>query len=287
MIDMDAVNKNAAAVESLKLAMGQVASLRKGVPAVPLPRLDPSPDDDRDYLYTPPVAPVARLSDLRGNCTAIEQQSNLGSCTGQATVGACEYFMQRDGKYNAGVSDLSPLAIYKMARDQDGIVGDNGAQLRTALRVTRKLGVPRESTVPYLIDRYDDPLTDAAKAEALKQKLTRFERIDPKAKNVHKLIKAALCEKLPVVMAGWVFESLRHMTGTLAAHKAIRKDAALTAVIGAHAQLIVGHSNWRGLYIVRNSWGDDWGDKGYWGMLQSDVKYAFEFWVVRSFNSEL
>ena len=286
-IDMDAVSKNAAAAASLRLAMGQVQALRKGLPVVPLPRLDPSPDDDRDYPFVPLETPIFRQSDMRPSCTAIEQQSNLGSCTGQATVGACEYFMNREKFFTAGLSDLSPLAVYKMARDRDGIMGDNGANLRSALQVARKLGVPRETTVPYLIDRYDDALTDAAVAEALKQKLTRFERIDPKDKNVHRLLKAALSEKLPVVMAGWVFEWLRHLTGTLPNHKIIRADPSLSGVIGAHAQVIVGFSNWRGQYIVRNSWGPEWGYKGYWGMLTADVKFAFEFYVVRSFHSDL
>ena len=54
--------------------------------------------------------------------------------------------------------------------------------------------------------------------------------------------------------------------------------------IGGHAMLIVGYDLLKQVYIVRNSWGTDWGDKGYCyfpcGYLENP-NLADDFWVIR------
>ena len=50
--------------------------------------------DSRDHIYsTPPLKKITNVTsiDLRNLCSTIEDQENLGSCTGQAFAGIAEF----------------------------------------------------------------------------------------------------------------------------------------------------------------------------------------------------
>jgi C1A family cysteine protease len=50
--------------------------------------------------------------------------------------------------------------------------------------------------------------------------------------------------------------------------------------LGGHAVLIVGYDDTKKCLIVRNSWGENWGDKGYFYLPYQFVinGFAFDFW---------
>ena len=54
-------------------------------------------------------------------------------------------------------------------------------------------------------------------------------------------------------------------------------------MLGGHAIVIVGYDEEKRLFTFRNSWGEDWGDKGY-GYLPYDYvcdkDLASDFWVI-------
>ena len=56
------------------------------------------------------------------------------------------------------------------------------------------------------------------------------------------------------------------------------------ALLGGHAVLIVGYNDATHRFRVRNSWGPDWGDGGYFTMpyaYVTDPNLASDFWTVR------
>lgn len=56
------------------------------------------------------------------------------------------------------------------------------------------------------------------------------------------------------------------------------------SVLGGHATMAVGYSDADQRFIVQNSWGRDWGDKGYFHMPYSyltDADLAADMWTVR------
>src|SRR5689334_5686288 len=69
--------------------------------------------------------------DLRPNCTPVENQGRLSSCTANASVGALEcLFKMRDGDS----PDLSRLFVYYNSRRLNGTVtSDGGAQISEAM----------------------------------------------------------------------------------------------------------------------------------------------------------
>ncbi len=72
-------------------------------------------------------------------------------------------------------------------------------------------------------------------------------------------VRRGLASGMPVLLSMLVFESIAK-TG---------KDGLLPMpregdkLVGGHAVLAVGYDNRRGVLIVRNSWGAEWGDGGY------------------------
>ena len=55
--------------------------------------------------------------------------------------------------------------------------------------------------------------------------------------------------------------------------------------VGGHAMLIVGYDIKTKMYLVRNSWGKRWGDRGYchipFAMVDNPMM-SWDFWIVRS-----
>jgi C1A family cysteine protease len=123
--------------------------------------LPPLPDM-RDYtVETPQIAElslklgfrpdVEKLKmptsvDLKADCSGIENQGGLGSCTANAAVGIVEYFERRAfGRHIDG----SRLFVYKTTRNLLGVTGDTGAWLRNTIGALVLCGVPAERYWPY------------------------------------------------------------------------------------------------------------------------------------------
>jgi hypothetical protein len=75
-------------------------------------RQDPS--DWRDLPYTFVRQPLRDVVDLRVWASPIENQGHLGSCTGQAVVGAYELLINKEVPEK--FTDLSRLFVYYNAR---------------------------------------------------------------------------------------------------------------------------------------------------------------------------
>ena len=55
--------------------------------------------------------------------------------------------------------------------------------------------------------------------------------------------------------------------------------------IGGHAVCAVGYDDAKQMFIVRNSWGDTWGQKGYFMMpyaYMTDANLCDDFWTIKS-----
>ena len=59
--------------------------------------------------------------------------------------------------------------------------------------------------------------------------------------------------------------------------------------LGGHAVLIVGYDRTKKMFIVRNSWGAEWGDKGYFYMPYEyalDPNLCDDFWAIYTVEDE-
>ena len=105
----------------------------------------PDRPDFRDKLYAAIAAPPKKLPasvDLRAQCSPVENQGQLGSCTANALVGSLEFLEEKAGRV---VTDLSRLFVYYNERALEGTVReDAGAMIRDGVKTLVKQGVCTE-----------------------------------------------------------------------------------------------------------------------------------------------
>jgi len=234
--------------------------------------------DTRDYRYQVTQKLNPNVVDLRKYCSPIENQGSLGSCTGQSIAGAIELLNKRGGKHN----DVSRLFIYYYERLILGTVNyDSGAYIRDGIKATNKYGASLESLWPHDIRKFrQEPITEA-KNDALNRKVTRYERV-----NDFNGCVDALTNGYPVVMGFYVYDSFMSTnvarTGIMPYPNTKREK-----LLGGHAVLLVGYDKTKKVFIVRNSWGTSWGDKGYFYMPFDIVKpnMSSDYWIIKSVNN--
>ena len=112
----------------------------------------PDLPDHRDFsygaLHRVPVRLPASV-DLRRACSPVEDQGDLGSCTGNALAGAVELLEKKDG---IPLVNVSRLFVYYNERAIEHTVGeDAGAMLRDGIKTLVKQGVCAEKKWPYVI----------------------------------------------------------------------------------------------------------------------------------------
>ena len=110
--------------------------------------------DWRDVHYTFARDKNPReVVDLRPWASPVEDQLHLGSCVGQAVVGAFELMINK--LYPGKFTDLSRLFVYYNARALDDMVNEDvGAYVRDGIKAVSQWGVCSESIWPYLINKF-------------------------------------------------------------------------------------------------------------------------------------
>ena len=225
--------------------------------------------------------------DNRAICSPIENQGTLGSCTAHAVVGMMEYMMRRSQVPHV---DSSRLFLYKVTRKLLGWTGDTGAYIRNTIQAVALFGVPPENHWPYDIHRFEEEPSAFHYQFAANYKALNYTRLDPKAQSgpdTLKLIKSVLAANYVIAFGFPVYSSLSALPD-------IPVPSEQDSLTGGHAVLAVGYDdnhmstlpdNTRkkvGSLIIRNSWGEDWGDNGY-GYLPYEYveeELAVDFWTI-------
>lgn len=216
-------------------------------------------DDDfprRTFTSRVPLAQLPRAVDLRPWMPRVEDQGALGSCCANALVGALEYLSYRE----TGVRvELSRLFVYYNQRLWDGAVRDDlGATVVDGVRVLSRLGAPMEPSWPYARQLFAVQPPEPIYAEAARHKVRDWWSIpiDVDA------MRACLAAGFPVVFGTRVTESFMRAprSGVIEMPGAADRDDARH---GRHALMLVGYDDGQQRFVVRNSWGNDWGDGGY------------------------
>jgi len=104
----------------------------------------------------------------------------------------------------------------------------------------------------------------------------------PQSRN---LIMAALTQDLPVVVGFSVYDSFESQI--MARTGVMPMPESSENLLGGHAVLVVGYDAVAGHWIVRNSWGPDWGAEGYFFMpipYLENPNLSADFWVLRAMN---
>lgn len=246
----------------------------------------PDLPDHRDHMYAAPLQVMASLPpkiDLRQQSpNTIYDQGQLGSCTGNAIAAAIEFDLLKQKK-----QDFIPsrLFIYYNERVMEGTVDyDAGAYIRDGIKSVVKKGVCNETEWTY-----DDNNQPNAKftqkppshcyQEALKTKAASYSRVS----RILSQMKGCLASGYPFVFGFTVYDSF--VSQEVAQTGIVPMPSSSENIVGGHAVLAVGYDNSQNRFIVRNSWGKEWGDNGHFYMPYTyllDENLSDDFWTIRT-----
>jgi C1A family cysteine protease len=218
----------------------------------------PQLPDARDRVYAARLAtPAPPAYDLRPSMPPVYDQGQLGSCTGNSIAAAMEYERDRQG-----LPDFIPsrLFIYYNERALEGTVSsDSGAVIRDGIKVVNADGVCQETLWPYDIGMFTVKPPKRCYVAALTDKAVQYEAIQTLGD-----LKDAISSNLAVVFGFTVYQSFESQSVAQTGVMPMPKPHEST--VGGHAVLAVGYSDAKSQLIVRNSWGESWGDHGYFYM---------------------
>jgi C1A family cysteine protease len=239
----------------------------------------PDLPDHRDFPYSaiaPRVKRLPRKVDLQAKCSAVEDQGQLGSCTANSLVGALEYLENKDGTHFV---DLSRLFIYYNERVIEGTVDqDSGAFIRDGIKSLAKQGACSESDWPYKIATFRKKPSASCYRTAKKHRIFSYHRI-----NTVDEMRSCLAEGFPFVFGFTVYDSFE--SHEVAKSGVVNLPAAKEKVVGGHAVMGAGYNDSKKRFLIRNSWGTDWGKKGYFTMpyaYLADRNLSDDFWTIRA-----
>jgi C1A family cysteine protease len=240
----------------------------------------PDLPDARDHYYASSSKMLRNLSekiDLRKDCPPVFQQGQLGSCTANSAGSMWQYVAS---KLRVEIFTPSRLFLYFNTRKMEGTVHyDSGAYLRDTLKSLSNEGICNENHWSYddTTDKFIRIPTDDCYHEGLNHQVLSYQRV---LQNIQQL-KGCLMEGFPFVFGFTVFESFFSISSN---GKMPLPNTNNESIAGGHAVMAVGYDDEKRVFIVRNSWGDDWGDAGYFYMPYSYLtnnNFCDDFWTIR------
>ena len=217
--------------------------------------------------------------DLRQYMTKVENQASVNSCVANALVGAYEYLAKR---HLGDSEDVSRLFVYYNARAKDGIENkDVGSRVSSSIEVLSELGACSEETWSYDPQLVNQKPSEEAYEEAKNFLIEEADDIDVDLYSM----KHCLAEGYPFVFCLKLFKSFDY-----AKQKGIVPLPDLSTESGRkshgnHAMLCVGYLDNHQVFIVRNSWGENWGDGGYCYIPYSyltNPDLCWDCWAIRN-----
>jgi C1A family cysteine protease len=225
--------------------------------------------------------------DNRKYCSPVKDQGQLGSCTANMAANMYEYMCKR-GK--TSYVELSRLFIYKTTRWLLHLTGDTGAYIRSALGALVVYGAPPEEYYPYEVSKFDETPDVLNAGFAQSFQVTKYFRLDKGVPSNEQLItrmKEYLAKGFCLGIGFTVFDSFEEAASN---GGFIPYPKPNESVQGGHAVTIVGYDKNKeeGAFLIKNSWGTDWGERGYgWIPIKyfvkqenADAPLADDIWTI-------
>ncbi|CAI9599553.1 unnamed protein product [Staurois parvus] len=213
------------------------------VPAKNRPR-NVTADDDEELVPLPASVDYRK----KGYVTPVRNQGSCGSCWAFSSVGALEGQLK---KTTGKLVVLSPQNLVDCVKKNDGC---GGGYMTNAFEYVRdNKGIDSETAYPYVGEDQTCNYTTAGKAAKCKSYKEVLEGSE-------KALKKAVGTVGPISVG--IDASLSTFQFY---NKGIYYDPECNAEAINHAVLAVGYGVQKKskYWIVKNSWGEDWGDKGY------------------------
>ena len=193
--------------------------------------------------------------DLREHFTAIKNQGEQGACSAFTLIGIYEYILKTNNNLD---TNLSEAFLYYNARKRSNCESiDAGSNFYDAILAFAEYGSCKETLFPYNDKSFNIEPPEEAYTDA-RNNLVK------KAKNVTggvDSIRSAISEGYPVAISLKIFNSFGNGKNGFIYRPTSAEIQ--SNEFGNHAMIICGYSDNEKVFLVRNSWGNSFGDKGY------------------------
>lgn len=226
-----------------------------------------------EAIGAPPAALPASV-DLRAAWWEVGDQESTGSCVGWAsTDGVARYHFRKANRLGPN-ERLSPRFTWMASKETDQFVTrpetmieGAGTSLKAAVDILRKYGAIPEGLLPFHINTnlYGGD-EDTFYATAATRKIASYFNLQKNLPNWRNW----LATKGPLLVALTVdrtWDKAKDTNGKLDAYQP-------NTARGGHAVAVVGYRA-DGRFIIRNSWGTTWGDKGFGYASEAYINAAF------------
>ncbi len=228
----------------------------------------PSPKTEEDWTFehaeaadVVAAAPqVPSSKDLRAAWWKVNDQGATGSCVGWASAdGVLRWHFVKQGRV-ANNELLAPRFIWMASKETDQFITrpttfieSEGTSLKSALDIARKFGSVRNTVLPFASGALYPGDTQTFYAIAAQLKISSYFNLGLNLTNW----RSWLATKGPILTRLDVDRTWDQATAT----KGNLDEYKPNTKRGGHAVAVVGYVP--GRFIVRNSWGTGWGDKGF------------------------
>jgi C1A family cysteine protease len=265
----------------------------------------PDSHDSRDKAFipakptSPPIRPAGHKGvDLRSYCPDVYDQGNMMSCTPNAVAAAFEFEVM---KQNLPSFVPSRLFIWYNARAKtnirDATLKNCGCSIREAIKSLdmRSHGVCSEEDWSYEVAKADKKtlyFVNGAKAakrpprvvyqHAHQHTAPKYFSFQSKGNRLLNDLINCLDRGYPFVFGMSTYGLLKNVKSDGEGLKMPTQNMNGKPKHG-HALMAVGYHPDRRRFIVRNSWGENWGDNGYFTMSYKYMtsNHCYDFWTVR------
>ncbi len=228
-------------------------------------------DDAISAGYLDVSAPLPEQVDLRLNWWKVDNQGSTGACVGYATA----YGVLRWHYYKKNLipkrQKPSARFIWMANKETDTyttypttFLESTGTYTKLALKVAQKYGCVLDSDLP--MNGHLSTLKQSVfYSRAAKHRITSYNNLGDNLDDWRKWIafNGPILVRLDI---DTTWDNATHTGGHL-------KDYIDTQTRGGHAVCLVGYT--QDYFIVRNSWGEQWGDKGFAYAANKYTKAAF------------
>jgi hypothetical protein len=238
-----------------------------------------TPPDDAPSLSLPDdEVPIPSIN-LIPQMPPIRDQGKRSTCVAHSALAAFEHLKTRHRQYE----DMSEQFLYWACKKNDSFPQNAGTWLRIAVPLLQRDGCCTEATWPYnpapnMSDEGQGPPPTSAQLEALGHRigsLTQLAASDVEALK-HELEQGRVVAFSIPAYRSWYLNTWVRYTGDILVPLPGENR------IGGHSMCLVGYVDMPnkeelggGRFIVRNSWGEDWGRRCPYGKGYGTIPYSY------------
>ena len=232
-----------------------------------------SPNFHDEYIKFEQLLDVVGV-DLRKKMPGVYNQLNIGSSVANAVASAYEFHQIKLDENHIFIP--SRLFIYYNTRlIENSTEYDAGVQIRNTIKSLNIYGLCSETKWCYdsrlLAVRPDDRCYEQISEGSVKYNRL-YQTVDS--------LKACLSNGLPFIFGFSVYDNFELLGPT---NTILNRPNEGNSYVGGHCCLCVGFDDEKKTFIIRNSFGIKWGDKGHFHMSYdyvADSNLCRDFWVI-------